>query len=108
MAVAYHQTTLPNGLRVMTAPVPSMYSMSAVVLLGVGSRYETDTQAGSSHLLEHMLFKGSERRPTARIISETIERTGGGLDASTGKEETICSARVAGADAELAIDLLAD
>jgi predicted Zn-dependent peptidase len=55
-----------------------------------------------------MLFKGTERRPTARIIAEEIERTGGGLDASTGKEEIVCSARVAGADAELAIDLLAD
>jgi predicted Zn-dependent peptidase len=108
MTPTYHQTTLPNGLRVVTTPMPAMYSMSVVVMLGVGSRFETDAQAGSSHLLEHMLFKGTVRRPAARIISEAIERTGGVLDASTGKEETACSARVAGADAALAIDLLAD
>ncbi|GAC1406265.1 MAG: pitrilysin family protein [Chloroflexota bacterium] len=85
-----------------------MYSASVAVMLGVGSRFEDDVDAGSSHLLEHMLFKGTERRPSARIISEEIEGTGGALDASTGKEETIYSARVAGADLDLAIDLLAD
>jgi len=104
----YSVATLPNGLRVITTPMPTMYSVSALVFLGVGSRFEDDAVAGSSHLLEHMLFKGTARRPTAQILSETIESTGGSLDASTGKEETILSARVAGADADLALDLLAD
>ncbi len=108
MTLPYRRTTLDNGLRVVTIPMPSMYSASVAIYLAVGSRFEDDGRAGSSHLLEHMLFKGTTRRPSAQIISETIEGTGGVLDASTGKEETACSARVAGVHVELAIDLLAD
>ncbi len=104
----YQVTTLDNGLRVITAPMPGMYSVTVAVNVTVGSRYEASEEAGSAHLIEHMLFKGTERRPTAEIISETIERVGGILNASTDKELTLVWAKVSKFHAGLAVDLLAD
>jgi predicted Zn-dependent peptidase len=104
----YHVTTLDNGLRVITAPMPGMYSVTAAINVAVGSRFETDAEAGSAHLVEHMLFKGTERRPSAEIISDTIERVGGMLNASTDKELTVYWAKVSKFHAGLAVDLLAD
>src|SRR5664279_1997251 len=104
----YYVTTLDNGLRVITAPMPGMYSVTVAVNVAVGSRFEADVEAGSAHLIEHMLFKGTERRPTAEIISDTIERVGGMLNASTDKELTLYWAKVSKYHAGLAVDLLAD
>ncbi|MDQ2831534.1 MAG: insulinase family protein, partial [Chloroflexota bacterium] len=105
---AYDVVRLPNGLRLVMAPMPHVYSATAVVYVGVGSRYESAAEAGASHLIEHMLFKGTERRPTAQEISETIERLGGSLNASTDKETTAYWAKVPGEDVSTAIDLLGD
>jgi len=104
----YERATLPNGLRILTERVTHVRSASIVCFFGVGSRYETEAQAGASHFIEHMLFKGSERYPTAQLISETIEGVGGVLDAGTDKETTVYSAKVASRHFDLAFGLLAD
>jgi predicted Zn-dependent peptidase len=101
-------TTLDNGMRVITAPMPGMYSVTVAANVTVGSRFEDDSEAGSAHLVEHMLFKGTERRPSAEIISDTIERVGGVLNASTDKELTVYWSKVSKFHAGLAMDLLAD
>ncbi len=108
MALSHHTFCLPNGLRLVVTPMPGRYSVTVAVFLGVGSRYEDDKRAGSSHLLEHMLFKGTVRRPTAESISETIESVGGSMNASTDKEVTLFWAKVSCDEIALAIDLLAD
>lgn len=104
----YSRFTLPNGLRVLTARMAHVRSVSITFFFGVGARYEPDEIAGMSHFIEHMLFKGSERYPTAQAISESIEGVGGVLDAATDKELTVFSARVASRHFDRAIDLLAD
>lgn len=92
----YQRTTLDNGLRLLTASMPGMRSASMAFFFSVGSRYEADEIAGASHFIEHMLFKGSRRYPTARHISEAIEGVGGSFNGSTGKELTCYTARVPG------------
>ena len=108
MTEGYAITQLSNGLRLVVAPMPDRYSATMAVYVGTGSRYESAAQAGSSHMLEHMLFKGTQRRPTAEDISAAIESVGGSLNASTDKEATVYWARVAGEDVPLALDLLSD
>ncbi len=80
------KTTLANGLRVVSATMPNTQAVSYAVLINAGSRFETDAQAGISHFIEHLVFKGTRRWPNARAISEQIEGVGGVLNASTGKE----------------------
>jgi len=104
----YVRTTLPNGLRLVTAPIPHVRSVSIAFFFGVGSRYEPDDIAGVSHFIEHMVFKGSKRYPSAQIISETIEGVGGLLNASTDRETTVYTARIASRYFDQAMDMLAD
>lgn len=104
----YERFELPNGLRVLAAPMPSMRSATCAVFLNVGSRAESDGEAGIAHLIEHLLFKGTRRRPSSRLISETLERVGGILNASTDKEATVFWTKTASQHVELSIDLLAD
>ncbi len=104
----YERTTLQNGLRLLMAPMPGMRSASISFFFTVGSRYESNTNAGISHFIEHMLFKGSEKYPNARLISEAIEGVGGVFNASTGKELTHYSARVPGEHLPAVLDVLAD
>jgi predicted Zn-dependent peptidase len=105
----FHQRhTLPNGLRLLTYYMPHVHSVSTSLFFRVGSRYERAEIAGISHLIEHMIFKGSERYPSAEVISETIEGVGGALDAATDKELTVFSAKTADRHADLALRLLAD
>jgi predicted Zn-dependent peptidase len=99
---------LPNGLRVLVAPMPHTRSATVALFFGMGARYEAASEQGIAHLVEHMLFKGSARYPTAQIISETIEGVGGILNAATDKELTVYWAKVASRHADLAFDLLAD
>ena len=108
MAEGYAITRLSNGLRLVVAPMPDRYSATVAVYVGTGSRYESAAQAGSAHMLEHMLFKGTRRRPTAEDISTAIESVGGSLNASTDKEVTVYWAKVAGEDVPLALDVLSD
>jgi predicted Zn-dependent peptidase len=88
--------------------MPGTGSVSVAVFIGVGSRHEDERAAGISHLLEHMLFKGTERRPKPGAISATIDGVGGMQNASTDKENTVYWVKVAAEHAELAVELLAD
>jgi predicted Zn-dependent peptidase len=104
----YERVTLSNGIRLLTAQMTHVRSASILCYLGAGSRYERDEVAGIAHLIEHMVFKGTEHYPTAPSISQTIESVGGSLDAETGKESTIYSVKVLSRHFDLAMDLLAD
>lgn len=104
----YQKTTLDNGLRVITATMPHTQAVSLNLFIGVGSRYETKAEAGISHFIEHLLFKGTAKRPTAREISEAIERVGGILNGGTDKELTVYWCKVAQPHLSLALDVLAD
>src|ERR671914_791337 len=84
----FERHTLSNGLRVLTAPMPQAQSVSCFVMLAAGSRYETPETNGIAHFAEHMFFKGTEQRPTARDIAGEIDAIGGEFNAFTGKEYT--------------------
>jgi len=104
----YQKTTLDNGLRIITATMPHTRSVSVCIFIGVGSRYETETQAGISHFIEHLLFKGTPKRPTSREVSETIEGVGGILNGGTNKELTVYWCKVAQSHFPLVLDVLVD
>lgn len=104
----FERSVLPNGLRVISASMPHTRSVSVGIFIGAGSRYEADDIAGASHFLEHMLFKGTARRPEPGMISSVIESVGGVLNASTDRELTVYWAKVAREHFPLALDLLAD
>lgn len=104
----YKLTTLENGLRVLTVSVSHVQSVSIGLFLRVGSRFESDALSGASHFVEHMFFKGTQRRPTARDVAETIEGKGGMFNGSTGVESTLLWAKVAAAHVPEAMDLLSD
>jgi predicted Zn-dependent peptidase len=104
----YQKSVLANGVRVVSSTMPHTRSASVSLYVGAGSRYEADPVAGVSHYLEHMLFKGTERRPTAQEISETLEGIGGVANAATDKELTVYWAKVPDQHFELAFDVLAD
>ncbi len=104
----YNKVTLDNGLRLITAPMPSTMSVAINFFIGTGSRYETDTEAGVSHFIEHMCFKGTKKRPTPIEISSVIEGVGGLLNAGTDKELTVYWCKVAQPHFESALDVMAD
>ncbi len=99
--------TLSNGVRVVVEPVSYVRSAAIGLWCKTGSRHELDNEAGITHLIEHMLFKGTERR-TAREIAESIEGRGGSLNAFTDKESTCYYARVLADDVSNAVDVLTD
>src|SRR5918995_3818581 len=101
------RTVLPNGLRVLTEAIPAMRSVSFGVWVGIGSRDETHGQAGCSHFLEHLLFKGTHKR-SALDISAQIEAVGGETNAFTTKEYPCYYARVLDDDLPLAVDVMCD
>ncbi len=101
------RTTLPNGLRILTEAIPAMRSVSFGVWVAVGSRDEDARLSGSSHFLEHLLFKGTKLR-SALDISASIEAVGGDTNAFTAKEYTCYYARVLDTDAPLAVDVMCD
>lgn len=102
-----YKTVLPNGLRVISEPMPDRDSVTLGVWVEVGSRYEPDAVAGVSHFLEHMVFKGTPTR-SAKQIALAIERLGGSLNAFTAREHTCFHVRVPGHDLPMAVDILAD
>src|SRR5579863_4570947 len=101
------RTELSNGLRVLTESMPTMVSSTIGIWVENGSRYETPAESGVSHFIEHVLFKGTDKRSAAQIAEE-IDAVGGVLNAFTGKESTCYYAKVLGADLSMATDLLAD
>jgi len=104
----YEKTVLENGLRIVSATLPHTRSVSVNFFVGAGSRYEVDEKAGISHFVEHMLFKGTEQRPTPREIAETIEGVGGIMNAGTDRELTVYWCKVPSAHFHRALDVLAD
>ena len=104
----HNRTVTSNGLRVLTSHMPHTQSVSIVFYVGAGSRYETKEEAGISHFVEHMCFKGTPRRPTSKEISETIEGLGGVLNAATDRELTTYWCKVPSTHFQLALDVLAD
>jgi predicted Zn-dependent peptidase len=99
---------MANGLRLITAPMPHTRSVTVSIYVGAGARYETKNDAGISHLVEHMVFKGTAKRPTAQEISEAIDGVGGVLNAATDREYTVYYAKVARPHMGLALDVLTD
>jgi len=107
MTAAYPITTLPNGLRVITSPMPQMNSVALGVWIGIGGRYESRRVTGISHFIEHLLFKGTHRR-TAKQISQTVEGVGGYLNAFTGEENTCYYAKASYRHIDILLDVLSD
>jgi len=104
----YQKTTLDNGLRVVTSTMPHTRSVCIGLFIGTGSRYESDAEAGTSHFIEHILFKGSEKHPTPGEISAAIEGVGGILNGGTDKELTVYWCKVAQPHFTLAQNVLTD
>lgn len=101
------KTTLPSGLRVVTEEIDSVRSLSAGIWVKTGSRHESDEQAGITHFLEHMLFKGTEKR-SAYDIALSMESVGGYLNAFTSPEFTCYYARCLDTKLDTALDVLSD
>lgn len=104
----YKLTKLDNGLQVITAPLENTRAVTILILFGVGSRYETLKQSGLSHFLEHMFFKGTEKRPTTLDISRELDNVGANYNAFTGEELTGYFIRVPSEHFELGVDILSD
>jgi predicted Zn-dependent peptidase len=104
----YELTRLDNGLRILTVTMPYIQSVSMGFFMSVGSRYESEVIAGASHFIEHMLFKGASRHPTALEIADAIEGKGGMFNASTGLETTLYWAKVAATHVPDTLDVLSD
>jgi predicted Zn-dependent peptidase len=104
----FNKAVLDNGLRVITSAMPDSRSVCLAVLVGTGSCYESKKEAGISHFVEHLLFKGTERRPTSQEITQDIEGVGGIINGGTDKEITIYWCKVASPHFSIALDVLSD
>jgi predicted Zn-dependent peptidase len=107
-ATEHRRTVLPNGLRVLTAPMPHTRSVAISIYVGAGARYETPIEAGLSHFIEHLVFKGTERRPTPLEVSQVIDSVGGVINAATDRELTVFYCKVAQPHFDMALDVLTD
>lgn len=102
-------TTLKNGLRIVTNTIPSSKSIAIAISIGAGGRYEDiEKNGGVSHFVEHLLFKGSKKRPTSKKISETIDRVGGYINAYTTEDHTCYYVKLPKKHLHLGFDVLAD
>jgi predicted Zn-dependent peptidase len=99
---------LDNGLRVLSADMPQVQSVTCMIMLAAGSRYETAETNGIAHFAEHMFFKGTERRPTAREIGMEVDSLGGEFNAFTSKEYTGYYVKCAADYRDRALDVLVD
>jgi predicted Zn-dependent peptidase len=104
----FERQPLANGVRVLTAPMPHAQSVTCALMFAAGSRYETPDTNGIAHFAEHMFFKGTEKRPTARDIAGQIDSIGGEFNAFTGKEYTGYYVKCAAEHRDLALDVLVD
>jgi predicted Zn-dependent peptidase len=108
MASPHQVHALPGGAKLITVPMPERLSSSVVVMFGGGSRLEDDRLAGVSHFIEHLYFKGTQKRPTSKEIADAIEGVGGFINASTDKELTAYWTRVPSEYTDLGLDVLFD
>ena len=104
----FHRKVLKNGLRVIVVPIAGVESATTLVMTGAGSRYEEKNNNGISHFLEHMAFKGTKNRPTAREISGLIDGIGAEFNAFTGKEYTGYYIKSATGHIGLCLDVISD
>lgn len=104
----YKKTILKNGLRVITVPMKETQTATVLVMVGVGSRYETEKEAGLSHFLEHMFFKGTKRRPTYLNIAEELDAIGAEFNAFTSKDATGYYVKTDTKHLGTALDVVAD
>jgi predicted Zn-dependent peptidase len=102
------KTTLSNGLRVVTQNLENTKSVTVLILVGAGSRYETPEINGISHFVEHMFFKGAKKYKNTKEVSEAIDGVGGDFNAFTGKEYAGYYVKVADQHTDLALDVLSD
>ena len=104
----FERQRLDNGLRILSASMPQVQSVTCMIMLAAGSRYETPETNGIAHFSEHMFFKGTERRPTAREIGMEVDALGGEFNAFTSKEYTGYYVRCAADHRDQALDVLVD
>lgn len=100
--------TLPNGLRIALIPMKGTATATVIVMTGTGSRYETERENGLAHFLEHMFFKGTKKRPSAKRISEELDAIGSVYNAFTAKERTAYYAKVSSRYIDTALDVISD
>jgi len=105
---AYQLTTLKNGLKLITVPMPQVESVAVMVAVAAGSRNEIKRVNGLFHFIEHMAFKGTKKRPAAIDIAAEVDSVGGQSNAFTDKEMTAYHLKLASKHTELAFDILAD
>ncbi|MSU54502.1 MAG: insulinase family protein [Candidatus Staskawiczbacteria bacterium] len=104
----HKKAVLKNGLRIVTVPIKNAKSVTVLILVGTGSKYETKDINGMSHFLEHMFFKGTKKRPNTLKISETLDMIGGQYNAFTSKEVTGFWAKVDKKHTDIALDWISD
>ena len=104
----FRKTTLKNGLRIITASQRGTEAATVLILVGTGSKYETKKTSGISHLVEHLVFKGTKKKPTPLEVIEPIDKIGGIWNAFTGEEYTGYFAKVAAPHVEMALDWVSD
>ncbi len=104
----HHIHTLKNGLRVILVPMEGTETATVIVMTGTGSRYETKRENGLAHFLEHMFFKGTKKRPSAKKISQELDATGSIYNAFTAKERTAYYAKVSSGYIDTALDVISD
>jgi len=107
-AVPHQRTVQPNGMRVVSQRLRGARSASVVLLVPVGSRHEDDAHAGLSHLLEHLVFKGTHAHPDAGSLSQMVEGIGGSVNASTDRELTVYSAKVPAEHLDVALEAVSE
>src|SRR3989338_4771372 len=104
----YQKQKLTNGLTLITAPLKETKAATVLVLLPVGSRYETKNLNGASHFVEHLLFKGTKKRPTSLDLTKELDAVGAEYNAFTSKDHTGYYIKAASNHLELAFDILSD
>lgn len=104
----FKKTTLKNGLRIITVPMENSQTVTVLLFVSAGSKYEKKEISGISHFLEHMYFKGTKKRPTYMAIAETLDKAGGNFGAFTGEELTGYFAKVAANQLGIVLDWTSD
>jgi predicted Zn-dependent peptidase len=104
----YKTRKLDNGLTIIGIPLKDSKTTTVLTLVGVGSRYESDTEQGLSHFLEHMMFKGTQKRPNAKIIAQELDGLGASYNAFTSYEYTGYWVKVRNQKKYIALDIIAD
>jgi predicted Zn-dependent peptidase len=107
-ATPHRRTVLPSGLRVVTQEMSGARSVSVAIFVPVGSRHEDDAHAGLSHMLEHLVFKGTRGHPEAGALSQRVEGIGGSVNASTDRELTVYSSKVPAGKSTVALEAVSE